>query len=258
MARGQIKHLKRMFAPSHWMLDKLKGRWAPKPSAGPHKMRECMPLIVLLRERLKYALTYREVKMITMQRLIKVDGKVRSDMFFPAGFMDVVSIEKTKENFRMLYDTKSRFKLHKISKDEAGYKLCRVNKIARGPKGVPFCITHDGRTVRYPDPDVKVNDTIRIDLTTNKMLDHIKFESGNTVMISSGNNQGRVGTIVSRERHPGSFEIVHVKDAVGHTFATRLGSVFVIGKGSKPWISLPKSGGIKLTIMEDRNQKMSK
>merc|ERR1712190_373097 len=78
MARGPVKHLKRMFAPSHWMLDKLRGRWAPKPHAGPHKLRECMPLIVML-------------------RLIKVDGQVRSDMFFPAGFMDVVQIEKTKE-----------------------------------------------------------------------------------------------------------------------------------------------------------------
>eukprot|EP00408_Alexandrium_pacificum_P058248 CAMPEP_0171172040 /NCGR_PEP_ID=MMETSP0790-20130122/9520_1 /TAXON_ID=2925 /ORGANISM="Alexandrium catenella, Strain OF101" /LENGTH=70 /DNA_ID=CAMNT_0011636897 /DNA_START=81 /DNA_END=290 /DNA_ORIENTATION=+ len=70
MARGPKKHLKRMFAPSHWMLDKLKGRFAPRPSSGPHKLRECLPLIVMLRERLKYALTYRECKMIVMQRLI--------------------------------------------------------------------------------------------------------------------------------------------------------------------------------------------
>jgi len=146
MARGPKKHLKRMFAPSHWMLDKLKGRWAPKPSAGPHKMRECIPLIVMLRERLKYALTYHEVKMIVMQRLIKVDGKVRTDMFFPAGFMDVVQIEKTKENFRLLYDTKGRFAIHKVVKEEAAYKLCRVRKLVRGPKGTPYAITHDGRT----------------------------------------------------------------------------------------------------------------
>ncbi|CAE7558553.1 rps4 [Symbiodinium natans] len=45
MARGIIKHLKRMYAPKHWMLDKLRGRWAPKPNAGPHKLRECLPLI---------------------------------------------------------------------------------------------------------------------------------------------------------------------------------------------------------------------
>jgi len=256
MARGPKKHLKRMFAPSHWMLDKLKGRWAPKPSAGPHKMRECLPLIVMLRERLKYALTYREVKMIVMQRLIKVDGKVRTDMFYPAGFMDVVQIEKTKENFRLLYDTKSRFVLHKISKEEAAYKLCRVKRVTRGPKGTPYAITHDGRTLRYPDPDVKPNDTVRVDVGTGKMLDYVKFEAGNSVMISGGNNMGRVGVIQHRERHPGSFEIVHVKDAVGHTFATRLQNVFVIGKGSKPWISLPKGNGIKLSIVEDRNKKM--
>lgn len=258
MARGPKKHLKRMFAPSHWMLDKLRGRWAPRPSAGPHKMRECMPLIVMLRNRLKYALTYREVKMIVMQKLIKVDGKKRTDMFFPTGFMDVIQIEKTRENFRLLYDTKSRFVLHKISKEEAAYKLCRIKKVQRGPKAIPFAVTHDGRTIRFPDPDIKANDTARVDINTNKILDHIKFEAGNVVMVSSGNNIGRVGIITHRERHPGSFEIVHIKDAVGHTFSTRLQNVFVIGKGSKPWITLPKGNGIKLSIIEDRAAKMSK
>merc|ERR1719407_178531 len=141
-----------------------------------------MPLVVLLRNRLKYALTYRECKMIVMQRLIKVDAKVRTDMFFPAGFMDVVSIEKTKENFRLLYDTKGKFVLHKVQKEEASYKLCRVKKIMRGPKGTPYAVTHDGRTLRYPDPDVKANDTVRLDIATGKVLDFIKFEPGNTCM----------------------------------------------------------------------------
>merc|ERR1712183_127839 len=99
MARGPKKHLKRLNAPKHWMLDKLSGVWAPRPSTGPHKLRECMPLAILLRNRLKYALTYQEVKMIVMQRLIKVDGKVRTDMTYPAGNMDVISIDKTKEHF---------------------------------------------------------------------------------------------------------------------------------------------------------------
>jgi small subunit ribosomal protein S4e len=258
MARGPKKHLKRMFAPSHWMLDKLRGRWAPKPSAGPHKQRECLPLIVLLRERLKYALTYRECKMITMQRLIKVDGKTRTDMFYPAGFMDVVQIEKTRENFRLLYNTKSKFCLQRIGKEEAEYKLCRVKKVERGPKGIPYAITHDGRTLRYPDPDIKANDTLQLNLATGKIMKHVKFEVGNKVMIGGGNNMGRVGDITHRERHPGSFEIVHVKDENGHSFATRLQNVFVIGTAGKPWISLPKGNGNKLSIMEDRTLRMSK
>lgn len=97
---------------------------------------------------MKYALTYREVISILMQRHIQVDGKVRTDKTYPAGFMgesgycflcclmfmlldltkdeylfaDVVSIPKTNENFRLLYDTKGRFRLHSIKDEEA--KVC--------------------------------------------------------------------------------------------------------------------------------------
>ena len=60
---------------------------APRPSPGPHKLRECLPLIVFLRNRLKYALNNDEVTKIMKQRLIKVDGKVRTDNTYPAGFM---------------------------------------------------------------------------------------------------------------------------------------------------------------------------
>ena len=42
MARGPKKHLKRLRAPKHWMLDKLTGIFAPRPSTGPHKMRESL------------------------------------------------------------------------------------------------------------------------------------------------------------------------------------------------------------------------
>lgn len=69
------------------MLDKLGGVYAPRPSTGPHKLRESLPLVVMLRNRLKYALTRDEVTKIVMQRTIKVDGKVRTDINYPAGFM---------------------------------------------------------------------------------------------------------------------------------------------------------------------------
>eukprot|EP00972_Heterocapsa_arctica_P064630 9536955-Heterocapsa_arctica.AAC.1 len=73
--------------------------------------------------------------MIVMHRLIKVVGMVRIDMFYPAGFQDAVETEKTKDNFRLLDDTKGRFALQKVAKEEATYKLCRVKKVLRGPKG---------------------------------------------------------------------------------------------------------------------------
>jgi len=248
--------MKRVAAPSSWMLSKLDGVWAPKPSAGPHKQRECLPMGLLLRNRLKYALNYREAKTIMIQRLVKVDGKIKTDQKYPAGFMDVVTIDKTKENFRLLYDTKGRFRIHKISPEEASYKLCRVKDIGRSLKNVPYVVTHDGRTIRYPDPEIRAYDTVRVDIASGKILDYIKFEQGNVCMIKGGNSIGRVGVITHREKHPGSFEIVHLRDAAGHSFATRLDNVMVIGKDVKSWVSLPKGDGIKLNVVEDRKKRM--
>jgi len=102
----------------------------------------------------------------------------------------------------------------------------------------------------------QVNDSIQLDLATNKVQDIITFEVGNLVMVTGGANAGRVGTMISRERHPGSFDICHIKDSQGHVFATRLNYVFVIGKGNKPFISLPKGKGIKLSIAEERDKRL--
>merc|ERR1712226_53054 len=257
MGRGPKKHLKRLNAPRHWMLDKLSGTWAPKPSSGPHKSRESLPLTVFLRQRLKYALNGDEVKKIVMQRLIKVDGKVRTDQHYPAGLMDVISIEETDEHFRLIYDIKGRFTVHRITPEEAQYKLCKVKKIWTGQNGVPHINTHDGRTLRYPDPLVRVNDTVKIDIASNKIDDFIKFEVGNLALLTAGNNIGRIGTIQHRDRNHGSFDIVHLKDAAGHQFATRLVNVFVIGVNNKAQVSLPKAKGIRLTIAEERDRRLA-
>lgn len=182
-----------------------------------------------------------------MQRLVKVDGKVRTDPTYPAGFMDVITIEKTSEHFRLIYDTKGRFTIHRITETEAGYKLAKVKRVQLGAKGIPYLVTHDARTIRYPDPAIKVNDTVKIDIETGKITEFIKFDTGTIAMVTGGRNMGRVGVITHRERHDGGFDIVHMKDAIDNTFATRLSNVFIIGQ-DKSWVSLPKGKGVKVNI----------
>jgi len=255
MARGPKKHLKRLAAPRHWMLDKMSGVFAPRPSTGPHKLRECLPLIILLRNRLRYSLTRNETTKIVKQRLIKVDGKIRTDATYPLGFMDVITIDKTGEHFRLLFDTKGRFVQQSIGAEEAKYKLCKVKRVQIAQGGIPFVGTHDARTIRYPDPLIQVNDSVKVDIETGKIVDFIKFDIGNLVMVTGGHNLGRVGVITKREKHVGSFEIIHVKDATGKTFATRLANIFVIGKTdgktTKSYVTLPKDKGIAKTILEE-------
>ena len=99
--------------------------------------------------------------------------------------------------------------------------------------------------IRYPDPTIRVNDTVKIDLATGKIQDSIKFDTGCIAMITGGRNMGRVGVITRRERHDGGFNIVHIKDIIDNEFATRENNVFIIGQ-EKPWVSLPKGKGVKV------------
>jgi small subunit ribosomal protein S4e len=156
-----------MYAPSHWSLDKLSGTYATRPSTGPHKLRECIPLSVLLRNRLKYALSGQEVLKIVKDKdaNIKVDNKIRRDPKFPLGFQDVVSIPKTGENFRILYDVKGRFQPHRIEAKEAEFKLLKIKRKVLGKNKIPYVVTHDGRTIRFPHPDIKKNDTVKVSNT---------------------------------------------------------------------------------------------
>lgn len=258
MARGPKKHLKRLNAPKHWMLSKMDGIWAPRPSQGPHKLRESLPLVLILRNRLKYALTGKETKMICMEKHVKVDGKIRTDPNFPAGFMDIVEIPKAGDQFRLVYDTKGRYVLHKVSDEEKTFKLCRVKRQELTLKKVPYIVTHDGRTIRYPDPVIKVDDVIKVDIATGKILDFLKFEIGSTAIITKGRNTGRVGVVTNVETHPGSFNIITIRDTTGVSFSTRQVNVFIIGKGAEPMITLPKGQGVKKTILEERDLAIKK
>ena len=275
--------MKRMYAPSHWCLEKLKGVYATRPSAGPHKLRECIPLTVLLQNRLKYALSGQDAIKICRNRdgNIKIDNKIRRDPRFPLGFMDVVQIPKTGENFRILYDIKGRFQPVRIDAKEAGFKLCRVKRKCMGKNKIPYIVTHDGRTIRFPNPEIKKNDTVQVSLAffyllssfilylilfaffqlnleTGEIDKVVKFENGANVFVTGGNNIGRVGQLMHVEHHPGSYEIVHIKDANGNSFATRLSNVFTIGEGKKALVALPKRKGVRQTLVEERNAKIAR
>jgi len=258
MARGPKRHLKRLFAPKDWMLSKLSGVFAPRPRAGPHKLRECMPLSIILRNRLKYALNAREAQMILRQKLVNVDSRPRVDPKYPAGFQDVVEIPRTSERFRLLYDQKGRFTLINIGEAEARIKLCRIQNVSTTTGRVPVVTTHDGRRIRYPSLKLQRGDTVVVDHRTGKITDSIPLKKDAIVMLVGGSNRGRIGKAVNLERHPGGFGIAHIQDEAGNEFATRINNVFVIGRNTKSIpISLPKAKGIVQNIIHEREERLN-
>jgi len=257
MARGPKKHLKRVAAPHSWLMNKMGGNFAVRPAQGPHRLRESIPLQVVLRDKLNLAVNAREAQVILNQKegLVRVDKKIRRNHKYPVGFMDVIEIPKMKTNFRVLYDAKARFTFVKITDAEAKFKLCKIEKKALGPNKITYLVTHDGRTIRFADKDIKIGDTVKFNLEKNEVEDFIPMNVGNLAYCSDGNNRGRVGIIDHINKFDNNFDLITVKDVHGHSFTTRTSYIVTIGKGNKSLVTLPKGEGIYLSILEDAKKR---
>jgi small subunit ribosomal protein S4e len=248
--KGGRRHLKRKPAPEFWPIHRKEAVWTVKPNAGPHPISRCIPLTLVLRDVLGVAKTRSEVKTIIHEEKIMVDGKVQREELFPTGLMDVVSIQDVEKWYRVLPAENGLF-LHLISKDEAIFKLCRIeNKTVLTGGNVQLNL-HDGRNVlvevkdpKKPEEDVFHNlDTLKISLPNQEILGHMKLAEGAPALIVGGKNAGKHGKIVAIEQRPRQkrkSSLVTVEDKSGNRFQTTVDYVFVIGD-KQPLISLPEA-----------------
>lgn len=253
MVRGPRKHLKRLAAPKSWLLDLKKGVFAPRPSTGPHSLQECIPLSLLLTDKLGYARTGKEVGHILKEKMIVINGRVRKDARFPVGLFDVLSIPKTNEHYRILYNVAGRFILHPISAEEAKFKLTVVRKTMIGKKNIPVVYTLDGGSFRFCDQDIKSGDTVKIDIESGRIVDFIHLEVGHLALIKKGKNMGCVGIITHIEQKGFNELVIKLKDQSNRVFATRRKNLVIIGKDGNSCIDLPADKGVKLSVLEESN-----
>lgn len=112
--------------------------------------------------------------------------------------------------------------------------------------------------MKFVDPDVEINDTVKLNLKTNKVVDFYKFKVNNVVLCCGGNNIGRVGTIQHISKFAGQSDLVTVKDAKGNQFTTRTNYVMIIGNENTPQISLAKDNGLRKNIIEEMEEMTKK
>ena len=206
---GSRKHLKRYKAPKSWPIHPKEDTWTVKPAPGSHAIEDSLPLLVIIRDILGLADNSREAKRIINTGNVLIDGRAVKDYKFPVGFMDVLTIPKTEENYRILLDTKGRLTLHPISAEDASYKLAKV-----------------------------VNKSTIKGGKTQLNLENFKFEDGVVVLVTGGKHTGELGkiqeVIVDESSKPNTAII---EKANGDSFLTLKEYAFVIGK-DEPAIDL--------------------
>ena len=221
------KHLKRMAAPSSWPITRKTSHWVSKPSPGPHGTEDSMPLAMVIRDMLKLCDNSREARFIIGSRGVHVDGRIVTDYKFPIGLMDVVTVLKSKESYRMLIDYKSKLHLVRIEDNEKGWKLARIDNKKVVKKGTVQLNLHDGRCMLFPRDQYKTGDVLKLELPSQKVMKAFKLEKGNVALLIGGSHPGSLQTIENYQVRRGSApNLVTFKEG----FSTIKENVFVVGE----------------------------
>ncbi len=227
-------HLKRLKAPRTWRIERKVAKWTVKPSPGPHPIERSIPLLLVVRDFLRLADTGKEARKIIAAREILVDGKARRDYKFPCGLMDVISIPKINEHYRVLFDRRGVLQLARIDEERAKWKLCRIENKTMVRGGKIQLNLHDGRNIIVEEDNYRTGDVVRISIPEQEILEKIPMEKGYLAMITGGKHTGQIAEIeeivVTRSPMP---NIVKLKG-----FSTIKPYVFPIGK-DKPIVQLP-------------------
>ncbi len=228
------KHLKRLASPRRWPIPRKTSKWVTKPSPGPHSIENAIPLLLGVREFLGFADNAREARRIIGNGDIMVDGKVTRQYKRPIGLMDVVSIPKLNLQYRLLLDSRGKITFTKISKDEAKWKLVRIDNKTSVRGGITQLNLHDGKNILLKKNKYKTGDVLKIKIPEQKILGDYPFEPGNLAMLIGGNHVGELATITKYEevRSP-KANIVYFED-----FSTIKDYAFIVGH-EKPEIAVP-------------------
>ncbi len=249
--KGKVGRLKRNPAPRFWPIHRKEAVWIVRPSSGPHSLEKCLPLSIVFRDILKVAETRKEAKKIISQGKVYIDGKVRLEDDFPVGLMDVISMPDLNKFYRVLPSHKGLF-LYPISKEEASFKLLRVEDKSMVKEGKSQIAFHDGTTL-LAKAEGSENEavyetfaTLKLALPEKQVLDQLKTRKGNIAIITGGKNIGKQGKIIEIEKTEAKKRrnaLVVVEDEKGGRYQTILDFVFSIG-GAKSLISLPEADSV--------------
>jgi len=244
--KGAQRHMKRQVSPVFWTIPRKGYVWTVKPSPGPHRIRESIPLGIVLRDLMGYAETLREAEIILKSGKVEVDGRTRRDEGLPVGLMDVVEMPESKQYFRLLPSRKGVI-LHPITKEESTFKLCRVESKTTVNEGHIQYNLHDGANLlvktnnplRPAGTSYKRYDALKVTVPQIIVLDHLKFAEGILALVTGGESRGRYGKVQSIEKRGNFPDTVTLTTSNKEEVRTIADYVIPIGSDS-PLISLPK------------------
>ncbi len=214
------RHLARMNAPRTWAVRRKGIMFIAKPRGG-HPTEHGLPLVVILRDILKYVKNTREARRLVNTEEVLIDGKRVKDVRRNVGLFDVLSIPKIKEHYRVYLSRQGKVAIVKAAEEKIKPAKIIGKRLVDGKVQLNL---YDGNNL-FGDNSYKVGDTIVLDLPSKKIAHHYKLEKGAIIYMTGGKHLGDIGRI---ENVTDTGIVCKTKE--GDVFLMPKQYAFVIGK----------------------------
>ena len=212
-----MAHIKRIAAPRSWPIErKGQPKLVTKQTPGPHSLKNSLPLLVIVRDLLKYVDNKRQMKRMLAEGKVKINGVVRKETSFPVGIFDILEFPSINESYTLLLNKKGKLALQKIAGLPGLHdNICKIVGKTILKKNRCQLNLYNGWSIIVTDGSYKVGDSLIVAGKDRKITKHLKMEKGAMVFLTAGKHVGVFGVIQ---------EIKHFKGAERDRIVVRSGN----------------------------------
>lgn len=223
--KGNRRHVKSLNAPKYFGVYRKFTAYVIKPKAGRHTLDKSVAITLFMKFK-GLTKTTKEAKKIINAKNVLVNGKVVTDIKYPVGLNDVITLANSNESYLVGIDSHGRASFDKTDKEvkERTYKIIRKYKTKKGK--VMFGL-HDGSLIPG-GKEANVSDSVKLDLK-NKVTKVLPLSKGAKCLVIEGVHTGATGMI--KDIKAGSMKvgkIVLIEQEGGSAFETLVRNIMVV------------------------------
>ncbi len=232
--KGHSNRQKRISYFGRAQIKRKEHAWTFNQSAGTHSKKSGATLGSVVRDVLNIANNTREIKYITQNKTILLNGRRIKDYHFPVGLFDILEFKESGKKYRLFLSTHNKVSLKELSKTDRDYRPCRiVKKNVLGKDKTQVTFDNGFNWVLPKTIHAQVGDSVEFDVAKQKFDEVIKLKDGVRVYIIGGPHVSKFGVLKSIVKGDLTKSNEVTVESLGKTFKTMDKNVFAIPEDLK-------------------------
>ena len=187
-------YLKRQKVPKTWPIERKGTTYVVRPNSNIEKG---IPILVVIRDMLKIAQNRKEVRKAIHSQQVLLNNKKVKDEKNTVLLFDLITIlskdRKTEKKYRLELSENRKFIVVDVPEETDKKTSKIINKKILKSKKIQINL-NDGRNI-ISDKDCNINDSLLIDLKSNKIEKCLPLKEGGHIIVFEGKYLGRKGII---------------------------------------------------------------